>query len=347
VSLGQASEALPDAVPSFSLQTVQGATFDLASRKGQPLTAVVFFATWNPKSASGLAAAQSVAAEFADKGLSAVAVNAENETLAQGFDKELAKYVADHQITLPVAVDQGLAVYRDWGIKAIPTTYLLNAELKPVAMLAGAPTDFRGMLADEVKKALGLATSDEVAAEAGGGRYHPARPVLLLYGMADQLAERGREQKALEKVEETIAADAKLPDAFALKGAILLAGKDAAKPEVQQASREAFNKAAEIDATLPKALLGQARFALIDGDTAKALAAVKTTLEQTHWGLASKPSPETLTAAKTKLSEAEGKLGANDAESAKALLGEIVDGFLIMKEKTKVKMRQLDQAAGQ
>lgn len=347
LSLARSAEELPSSVPSFSLPTVQGENFDLSGRKGKPLTAVIFFATWNPKSAAGLAAVQSVAAEFADKGLSAVAVNAENESLPPGFDQELSKYLADHQVTLPVAVDRGLVVYRDWDIRAIPTTYLLDAELKPLALLAGAPTDFRGMLSDEVKKALGLVTSEEVAADAGGGRYHPERPVLLLYGMADQLAERGREQKALEKIEETIAADAKLPDAYALKGAILLAGKDAAKPETQQASREAFNKAAEIDATLPKALLGQARFSLIDGDAAKALSAVKTALDQKHWGLASKPAPEALTAAKTKLAEAEGKLGAGDVEGAKAILVEVVDGLLIMKEKTKVKMRQLDQAAGQ
>ncbi|HEY6007900.1 MAG TPA: TlpA disulfide reductase family protein, partial [Geobacteraceae bacterium] len=104
LSLARSAEELPSSVPSFSLPTVQGENFDLAGRKGQPLTAVIFFATWNPKSAAGLAAVQSVAAEFADKGLSAVALNAENEALPQGFDQELAKYLADHQVTLPVAV---------------------------------------------------------------------------------------------------------------------------------------------------------------------------------------------------------------------------------------------------
>jgi len=339
-----ASEALPAELPAFSLKTLDGAPFDLASRKGQPLTAVIFFATWNPKSAAALAAVEHSLKAHAENGFAAVAVNAESETVAPDFSTQLAKYVAENNLTLPVVFDEGLVVYRGWDVKAMPTLFVLDAELKPIHSFAGAPTGFDAIFEEYVAEALGLKTKEEsVAAEDHGGRYRPDRSIFLLYGMAQKLAERGRDSKALAKVEEAIAADAAFPDAHALKGALLLSEKSAEKNE---ASRASFVKAGELDATLPLCLFGRAHFALVDGDVRGAIGYARLALEQKNWGLMPMPDEETLAEALQGLDDADAKFAAKDLEGAKADVAKVLDTFLVLREKPKVKMRQLDQAAG-
>jgi hypothetical protein len=353
------SEAPKTERPGFALRGFDGGTIELEARRGKPLTAVIFFATWSPRSHQALVDIGLLREKYAEKGFDVIMVCAETEVFPPGFDDMLFDYLEGTNADVPVAMDEGLATYRAWEVKAQPSTYFLDKDLRQINFIGSAPSSYKMMVAEIIEEALGLTPKEDEASKAPT-RYQAAKPQMLGYGMAHKLAQRGKSKKAKKKVEEVIAADPKFPDAHALLGMILLHGKQIDA----EAAKASFDKALEADPNLPIALLGRAHFTLQGGDTAKAVATIREALAKNAWGFMHKPKEAKLKEIETKLAgvaggkapEANTEEAAKPAEAkaegaekpteakaeaaapadAKALIQEVLDDFLVLKKKTKV-----------
>ncbi|MBI5016743.1 MAG: redoxin domain-containing protein [Deltaproteobacteria bacterium] len=274
-----------DAAPSFALADLAGSPVDLQSFKDGPLTIVTFWALWSPKSEPLLQDVQRLLDEFGSKGvravgLKAVAVNAEGQNPPADLDAQVKAYLDKNGISFPVVIDRKLELYDTWGVIALPATAFLGKDLKVVYEFSGHPTSAYEDMRDKVLETLGIKEQLAEAQKPKRERYKPAAKMTTLnYGMARTLYERGQFSQAAKKLDKVLADEPKFPDAQALQGAIQLGFEREGRPDAAQAAREAFQKAVELDPTVPMGLAGLAHFALKDGDVPKALELTKKALE--------------------------------------------------------------------
>jgi len=256
--------------PTFTLNDLDGRPVSLDAYRDGPLTILVFWALWSPRSVPLLQEVQRLVDEFGDKGLRALTVNAEGPDAPADLESRIRAVWEENHLTLPVLLDRDLEQYNAWGVIATPATAFLAKDLKVVYEFSGHPTSAYQDMRDQVLKALGLEDETRAAAAPKRKRYEAARPVMLQYGLAKTLYHRGQLSKAKRKLRKVLKQDPAFPDAHALRGAILLALARQGKGDETQA-KAAFAKAVELDQTVPLGLAGLARFALADGDVAKAL----------------------------------------------------------------------------
>ncbi len=273
-----------ESAPTFTLPDLDGKPYDLAARKDAPLTILVFWALWSPNSAPLLTEVQKLIDEFGAKGLGAVAVNVEGANAPADLPSKIQAFAQEKKLTYPVVIDKALDQYNAWGVIAAPATAFLAKDLKVVYDFSGHPRSAYLDMREQVMKALGIEKDPAVAAaKPKRERYHPVdKKVTLNYGQARTLFERGQFSKALPKVKKVLEDDAKFPDAHALNGAIHLGLTREGKQDLAKQAREEFQKAVDLDPTVPLGLAGLAHFALADGDPAKALEFAEKALANTE-----------------------------------------------------------------
>lgn len=337
------------AISDFTLKALDGSDFNLESRRGQPLTVISFFATWSPRSATVLAELHKLEDKFKEKGQASVllvAINAESESTATDFDAQLSQYVKDNNVDFTVLLDKGLATYRAWSIKALPTTFVLDKELKVVAYVPGAPSSIHELLFESSLKALGM-ESEHPDADAAPTRYQASRNEMLNYGLSEKLLERGSPRKALDKIEIVVEKDLKFPDAQALKGVILLSISEEGETSVK--AREAFTKALELDPNLPTAIMGSAYFSALDGDSKGSIEKARNALGQKNWGFAKKPDAAKLAEYIADLDKADALLVEGKTDEGNGYLGRVLEDFVVVRKRVKVdqkRMREMAERAG-
>ncbi|PLX41790.1 MAG: hypothetical protein C0608_04145 [Deltaproteobacteria bacterium] len=334
------SEAHPDPLPTFTMNTMGGEPVNMELLKNFPVSVVVFFATWNPKSEKALTALQKIADKFEEQGVAVVGVNSESESVDANFKSTLAQYIEKNKITYTVLIDEGLSTYRSWEIKAMPTTFILDNELKVVHTLAGAPTAYSDDIVEHVEKKLGIKHEEEKNkkhVEAASNRYRPEKHITLRFGMITRSAERGRVSRALKDIDGILSTEEKFADGFAYKGALYVTDKKQ-DAETDKAAREAFAHALTLDPTIPRALLGDAFFAMKDGDFKKGLDSANLAFEQSDWGMMEKP--EDLDALQKQFKEAAAMESLDDAK--KAELEEALHDLLLLHKKRKVDRSKLN-----
>lgn len=259
--------------PSFTLPDLDGNPISLDDHREGPLTIVTFWALWSPKSEPLLQDIQKILDEFSDKGLAvqAIAVNEDGANAPADFLEQVKGLIERHGLKFPVVVDQGMEQYEAWGVIATPSTAFLGKGLTVEYEFSGHPSSAYQDMRAQVMKSLGIEEELAEAAKPKRERYHAERRVLLNYGLTKTLFGRGQFSKAQRKLKKILTEDPNFPDAHALSGLINLGMAQGGKTGSAQTAREAFDKAVELDATVPMGLIGQAHFALEDGDTAKAL----------------------------------------------------------------------------
>lgn len=121
----------PIAAPDFSLPTLKGGKAMLSSLRGR-VVLLHFWASWCPPCRQEMPELTAVAAHYG-KGLTLLAVDADSSD-----GKGAAKFVATHDITLPIALDADDKVHRRYGVRALPTTYLIDRQGKIVGRIVGS-----------------------------------------------------------------------------------------------------------------------------------------------------------------------------------------------------------------
>jgi len=105
--------------PAPALQAVQigGQPFDLADWRGRPVL-VYFWATWCPVCKILQGSIDSLAGDY----------RVISVALQSGSPSEVAKYLQEHALRVPVINDPDGAIAARWGVRATPTLFVLDGD---------------------------------------------------------------------------------------------------------------------------------------------------------------------------------------------------------------------------
>ena len=126
----QAAELTPvggPAKPDFSLQDLNGANVPLKTFKGRTVL-VHFFATWCEPCREELPALNRFLKRSASNA-SVVAISVAE------VDPRVKRFFEAMPVNFPVLLDRDRAVAKSWKISTLPTTYVLDANMKPVLVV--------------------------------------------------------------------------------------------------------------------------------------------------------------------------------------------------------------------
>lgn len=113
--------------PDFTLQKLDGTTVPLKAFKGHTVL-VHFFATWCEPCREELPAL--------NRFLNRSATNASVVAISVAdADPRVKRFFEQTPVDFPVLLDRDRAVAKSWNVSALPTTYILDANMKPVLVV--------------------------------------------------------------------------------------------------------------------------------------------------------------------------------------------------------------------
>ncbi len=125
--------------PAFSLKDLNGQTKTFADVKGAKLTALVFWATWSVNSPRELKKMEALYHKYKDKGFAVVAINVEQQNIDDQTLAKIKAKMAELKLDVPVLIDYGLNAFHDYEVIAVPTTVILDPQMKIQYELFGYP----------------------------------------------------------------------------------------------------------------------------------------------------------------------------------------------------------------
>jgi thiol-disulfide isomerase/thioredoxin len=105
----------------FSLPLTNGRVQKLSELKGK-VVFLNFWATWCGPCRSEMPSMETLYRRFKDSGLEILAVNCAEEA------GDVKAFMENYKLSFPTALDESGAVSRQYGIRAIPATYILDRE---------------------------------------------------------------------------------------------------------------------------------------------------------------------------------------------------------------------------
>ena len=113
----------------FSLPLLSGERTSLSSYRGK-VVLLNFWATWCPPCRAEMPSMEALYRRFKDQGLEILAVDI-------GEDSAVQQYIQNNSFTFPVLLDGDGKVSSQYGIRAIPTTFIIDREGKIISMIRG------------------------------------------------------------------------------------------------------------------------------------------------------------------------------------------------------------------
>jgi peroxiredoxin len=152
---------LGDAVPNFTITTLDGRTLTPASLKGK-VVLINFFATWcGPCVAEMPHLQKQVHERFKDEPNFVMVSVAREQTEA-----DVKPFIAQHKLTFPFAIDPKREAYALFATKYIPRNYVIGADGKILYQHVGFSDAELTKMVDKIEKAL-AASRAPAAATAG------------------------------------------------------------------------------------------------------------------------------------------------------------------------------------
>jgi peroxiredoxin len=118
------------AAEDFTLPTLNGGTFRLADQRGK-VVLVNFWATWCPPCLEEMPAMERLWRKHKDAGFMLVAVSVDTDPT------KVAPFVTEHRLTFPIALDTKMSVAEKYGVRALPSSFILGKEGGLVALALG------------------------------------------------------------------------------------------------------------------------------------------------------------------------------------------------------------------
>lgn len=105
------------AAPALRAVQLDGRVFDLADQRSRPVL-VYFWATWCPVCRLEQSAIESLAADHPVVGIA----------MQSGTAAEVVKYLREHDLKVPVVNDPDGAIAATWGVRATPTSFVVDSQ---------------------------------------------------------------------------------------------------------------------------------------------------------------------------------------------------------------------------
>jgi tetratricopeptide (TPR) repeat protein len=156
--------------------------------------------------------------------------------------------ITSNKIAFPVLIDNGLKVFREYGVIALPSTIMVNKEGTIEYIYPSFPMAAHKVISDQIKALVGLhsvAEKKPQAVEEPGIDSESHR----LYQYSLQMYKSGLQEQAFAALNKSLASDEKYSWAYNLKGVILWkrGNSAAAAEEFQHAIERGNNIAAHIN----------------------------------------------------------------------------------------------------
>jgi thiol-disulfide isomerase/thioredoxin len=116
---------------NFSLPLLSGGNAELSSYKGK-VVFLNFWATWCPPCREEMPSMEVLYQRFKDRGLEILAVNIGEESAA------VQSFIRTNRFTYPVPLDRNSRISTLYGVRAIPTSYIIDREGMIIASLVGS-----------------------------------------------------------------------------------------------------------------------------------------------------------------------------------------------------------------
>ena len=136
-----------DPAPPIKLTTTSGQPITLNNYKGYVLV-MDFFATWCIPCKESIPHLNSLNRKYGKQGLQILGVSVD-----EGSDREVKSFIAERKISYPVAI-AGEELQNDYGLRSIPTVYVINKKGMVVERLQGYSDQTAKTLEDTVKRLL-------------------------------------------------------------------------------------------------------------------------------------------------------------------------------------------------
>lgn len=134
--------------PDFTLPTADGKTLKLSDFKGKAVI-IDFWATWCPPCRKGIPDLIELQNKYGSKGLQIIGVSVDQDT-----KPEVIPFIKDKGINYPVVYADNKVVMNYGGIRAIPTSFVIDKQGKIVASYEGLISSLT--YENHIKKILGI-----------------------------------------------------------------------------------------------------------------------------------------------------------------------------------------------
>jgi len=119
------------AAPELQVESLDGTVIGLEDYHGQILI-LNFWATWCPPCREEIPSMERMMEELKGTGISMLAVSTKEERA------KVEDFVSQQNMTLPVALDESGVTSNNYGLRSVPSTYLINGEGNFIARKVGA-----------------------------------------------------------------------------------------------------------------------------------------------------------------------------------------------------------------
>lgn len=138
--LGLIRPSRVEAARDFAAPTPDGGSLRLADQRGKVIL-LNFWATWCPPCLQEMPAMERLYRRYRDRGFMVLAASVD----AEG-DAVVTPFLQQHRLTFPVVLDRDMAVAERYGVRALPSTFLVDRGGNVVAMALG-PREWDGRAA--------------------------------------------------------------------------------------------------------------------------------------------------------------------------------------------------------
>lgn len=166
------------AAPPIGLERFDDGDFDSANYRGRKVIVIDFWATWCGPCRTTLPLLEAAARELEAKGLPAVvaAINTMEGLEGEALRRKVGAFWKDKGFSMVLALDEDGAVAESFGVRGLPSTFVIGLDGVIVWEHLGASEDYREKVIAAVEKAL-APRGDDAGAGAGAPREGADAPV--------------------------------------------------------------------------------------------------------------------------------------------------------------------------
>jgi cytochrome c biogenesis protein CcmG, thiol:disulfide interchange protein DsbE len=144
VSGSAAAVTVGEMAPSFALPTAEATTIELERLRGQ-VVYVDFWASWCGPCRRSFPWMSELQQRYRDRGLTVVAINVDAKR------EDAARFLREFPATFAVVYDGGGTTPRAYGVKAMPSSFIVDTRGRIVAIESGFHEDRRAAIEETIR----------------------------------------------------------------------------------------------------------------------------------------------------------------------------------------------------